>query len=156
MVIFTWKMWNVLKRKNQFSDFNYWDIVNFVLKIGKFSMTFKRKIDHYSKNINRKIDFSFVTAHCASFMKMGAILRGEGLYILSWEDPIHVLENDKQIHRWTNPPLSPLLSPKVSNKNLSQEDAQCSETQSHTNNFLILLNFFVQKSLPLNFWYLKM
>ena len=33
------------------------------------------KINHNSKNRNRKIDFTFVSAHCASFMKIGPFLR---------------------------------------------------------------------------------
>ena len=38
--------------------------------------------------INRKIDFSFDSAHCASFMKVGSKLIGGGggrLHILSWD-----------------------------------------------------------------------
>ena len=33
-----------------------------------------------SKNKNRKIDFSFDSAHCASFIKTEAKLRGESVY----------------------------------------------------------------------------
>ena len=39
---------------------------------------FEYKNDHKNKNKNRKIDFLFYSAHCASFMKMGAKLRGGG------------------------------------------------------------------------------
>ena len=73
VVIFTWKMRNVLKRmKNQFYDFSFWEMVVFVLKIGPFSIYFEYKID-LTKKIN--IHFSFVSAHCASSI----------LHILSWE-----------------------------------------------------------------------
>ena len=51
-----------------------------VLKIHRKLTNFEYKIDHNSKNKNRKnrkIDFSFV-AHCASFMKIGLFLISEG------------------------------------------------------------------------------
>jgi len=38
-----------------------------------------------SKNKNRKIDFSFVSAHCASFIKNRIKTEGGGPHILSWE-----------------------------------------------------------------------
>ena len=38
-----------------------------------------------SKNKNFKIDFSFDSALCTSFMKMEAILEGGGLHILTWD-----------------------------------------------------------------------
>ena len=37
-------------------------------KLVYFSMIFKYKIYHNSKTKNRKVEFSFVSAHCASFM----------------------------------------------------------------------------------------
>ena len=58
-------------------------MVIFVLKAPQFSMNFHDN----PKNKNQKIDFSFDSAHCTSFIKMGAKLRGGGLYILSWEKP---------------------------------------------------------------------
>ena len=52
-----------------------------------------------SKNKNRKIHFSFESTHCASFMKVGSKLKGEGrsrggLYILSWNRAVkyHTIE----------------------------------------------------------------
>ena len=53
-------------------------MVVFVLKIGPFLINFEYKIDHNSKNKNRKIDFSFVSAHCASSIKMGPFMRVRG------------------------------------------------------------------------------
>ena len=48
-----------------------------------------KKIDHNLENENwkyRKIDFSFNSALCASIIKMGVELRGEGgLHTLRWE-----------------------------------------------------------------------
>ena len=59
--IFIWKIRNVLKpMKNQFSDFSFWDMVNFVLKIVSFFKNFEYKIYHNSRTKNRKIDFSSV------------------------------------------------------------------------------------------------
>ena len=52
-------------------------MVIFVLKSPQFSMNFHDN----SKNKNwknRKKDFSFISAHFASFMKVGSKLRGEG------------------------------------------------------------------------------
>ena len=50
-------------------------------------MTITRKV------IDPKIDFSFDSAHCASFIKMGAKLRGGGgrvgLHILTWDRADH-------------------------------------------------------------------
>ena len=40
------------------------------------------------KNKNWKIVFSFDSAYCASFIKMGAKLRGGGLHIFSWKKPM--------------------------------------------------------------------
>ena len=37
-----------------------------------------------SENKNRKFDFPFDSAHCASFMKGGSKLRGGGLLIVKW------------------------------------------------------------------------
>ena len=50
-------------------------------------MNFEYKIDHNSKNKNRKIDYSFVSAHSTSSNKMGPFLRGGDLHILNWEKP---------------------------------------------------------------------
>ena len=58
-----WNEW-----KLNFPFFSFWDISVFLHKIGQFLMNFDYKIDHNSKNRNRKIDFSFVSVHCASFM----------------------------------------------------------------------------------------
>ena len=49
-------------------------MVIFVLKSPQFSMNFHDK----SKNNNQKIDFSFDSAHCTSFIKTGAKQRGGG------------------------------------------------------------------------------
>ena len=57
---------------------------------------FAYKFEHYWKKIfwkkkiiilvdNRKIYFSFDSAHCASFMKVESKLSGGGLHILSWD-----------------------------------------------------------------------
>ena len=51
------------------------------------STNFEYKFDRNSKIKNRKIDFSFVSEHCVSSIKMAPFLRGGGLYILSWEKP---------------------------------------------------------------------
>ena len=78
-------MRNVLNRKknqaSDFSDFYFFELwsffVIFLLKSPQFSMNFH----DYLKNKNRKngkINFSFDSAYCASFMKMGAKLRGGG------------------------------------------------------------------------------
>ena len=37
-------------------------------KLVNFSLLFEYKVDHNSKTKHRKIDFKFVSAHCASFM----------------------------------------------------------------------------------------
>ena len=56
----------------QFSDFLVFEIWSFLYsKLVNFFMIFEYKIDYNSKienHKNRKIHFSFVTAHCASFM----------------------------------------------------------------------------------------
>ena len=71
-----WMMRNVLNRKrnpiSDFSDFNFSSYGHFCTKNSKFSLNFHDN----SKNKSRKIDFSLDLAHCASFMRMGAILRG--------------------------------------------------------------------------------
>ena len=64
------------QKKIQISDF-YFQIsghflVIFVLKSPQFSMNFHNS----SKNKNWKIDFSFVSAYCASSIKTGSKLRG--------------------------------------------------------------------------------
>ena len=68
-------MRNELKRmKNQFYDFLifiFWAMVIFVLKKLQFSMN----LHDNSKNRNF---FLFYSAHCASFVKTGAKLRGRG------------------------------------------------------------------------------
>ena len=56
-------------------------MVDFVLIIGKF-LDFEYKIDHNSKNKNQKnlkIDISFVSARCASSIKIRTKLRGGGV-----------------------------------------------------------------------------
>ena len=56
-------------------------MVVFVFKLGQFSTNFEYKIDYNSKNeyhINWKIDFSLVSVHCASSIKMGPFLRERG------------------------------------------------------------------------------
>ena len=60
-------MQNVLKREK--------------FKNSKFSINFLDNAIHK----NRKTDFSFDSAHCASFMKVGSKLRGGGLHNLSWD-----------------------------------------------------------------------
>ena len=54
-----------------------------------FHLKIMKKIDHNQENENwkyRKIDFSFNSALCASIIKMGVELRGEGgLHTLRWE-----------------------------------------------------------------------
>ena len=74
------------RKKNQISDFsdNYFSSYDqFCSKNCQFSMNFHDN----SRNKNRKIVFSFVSAHCATFMKVGSKLRGGGLHILSWDRP---------------------------------------------------------------------
>ena len=68
-------------------------MVIFVLKSPHFSMNFHEN----SKNKNRKINFSFDSAHRASFMKMRAQLRGgEGVCIsLLGTGPLHLLVTSK-------------------------------------------------------------
>ena len=51
-----------------FVTFSFSNIVDFVLKIPKFSKNFEDKIDRNSKIKYHKFDFSFVSAHCASLM----------------------------------------------------------------------------------------
>ena len=78
MFIFTWKIRNVLKRmKNQFSDFCDF----YFLRYGRFCSQnrpifyeFWVQIDHNSKTKNRRIDFSFLPAHCARFLKIWPLL----------------------------------------------------------------------------------
>ena len=64
-------------------------MVIFVFKTPQFSMNFPDN----SENKNRKIDYLFDSAHCASFIKTGAKLRGRGLHILSWETPNNSKQN---------------------------------------------------------------
>ena len=59
------------KEKSDFSDF-FELLFIFVLKITSIF----DEIHDKSKNKNRKIDFSFVSEHCASFIKRGLKLRG--------------------------------------------------------------------------------
>ena len=68
------KIWPLMKENNLFCRLlrsQHLKIVN--------------KIDHNSKNMYRKIYFSFFSAQWASFMQIWPLLRGEGLHILSWE-----------------------------------------------------------------------
>ena len=82
-------MRNVLKRmknqSNDFSDFYFSSYDHFCTQNCQFSMN----CHDNSKNKDRKIDFSFDSAYCASFFKMEAKLRGRraGVHILSWELP---------------------------------------------------------------------
>ena len=62
-----------IERKIKFLIFILRVMVIFMTSLLKFSMNF-----HNFKNKNRKIDFSFVSAHCTSSMKTGLILRGGG------------------------------------------------------------------------------
>ena len=50
-------------------------------------MNFQYKIYHNPKTKNWKIDFSFVSEYCATFMSRWPLLRGRGwgLHILSWD-----------------------------------------------------------------------
>ena len=59
---------------NQFFDFQFLRYGRFFIKIGPFSVNFEYKIDHNSENKNRKIGFSFVSAHCAYIIRMGPYL----------------------------------------------------------------------------------
>ena len=52
-------------------------MVIFVLKLPQFSMNFHDNLKNKIRK-NRKIDFSFDSAHCASSIKTGAKLSGEG------------------------------------------------------------------------------
>ena len=71
-------MRNVLQRmKNQFSVFYFSSYGNFCAQNCQFSMNFHDN----SKNKNKKMDFSFNSAHYASLIKMGAKLRGGGVCI---------------------------------------------------------------------------
>ena len=67
--------------KNKFFDFYFSSYSYFCSKTCQFSRNFH---DNF-KNKNRKIYFSFVSAHCASFMKIWTFLRGEGLHILTFD-----------------------------------------------------------------------
>ena len=62
-------------------------MVDFVVKIGSFSMNFEYKIGHNSRTRNRKIDFSIVSEHCAAICTKKwrrLFLRGMGgLHILN-------------------------------------------------------------------------
>ena len=57
----------------------------------QLSKNFEYKIENNSKTKirkNLKLDFSFVSAHCASFIKTGPFLRekgGGGLRIVNWK-----------------------------------------------------------------------
>ena len=64
--------------KINYAIFIFWDMVVFVLRIGPLSVNFEYKIDHHSKNKNRKFVFSFVSAYCVSFMKLGSKLMEGG------------------------------------------------------------------------------
>ena len=81
MVKFTSKMRNELNRKkHQISDFfDFSSYGHFCSKNCQFSI-----------NKNWKIDFSFNSAHCASFMKVGSKLRGGGLHIHSWDRAMYI------------------------------------------------------------------
>ena len=62
-----------------FTIFSFWHMVVSVLRIGQFSVNFEYKIDHISKNKNRKnqkIYFSLHTALCVSFTQIWPLLRG--------------------------------------------------------------------------------
>ena len=50
----------------------------------QFSMNFHDNSKNEIRK-NRKIVFSFVSAHCASFMKVGSKLRGEDLLVVTWD-----------------------------------------------------------------------
>ena len=56
----------------------------FVFKSPPFSINFHDN----SKNKYLKIDFSFVSAHCASFVKMEYKLRGGGHHVLTWDSAV--------------------------------------------------------------------
>ena len=60
-----------------FSDFHFSSYGHFCTKDYQFLMNFPDN----SKNKIRKIDFSFVSAHPASFMKTGSNLRAGGVCI---------------------------------------------------------------------------
>ena len=63
--------------KSNFSSCIFWDMVFYVINVGQFSVKFEYKIDHISKNKDgrsRKVDFSFVSEHCAFFCTKNLIL----------------------------------------------------------------------------------
>ena len=64
------------KEKSNFRFFRclFFELWSLLFKSYQFSMN----LHDNSKNRNRKIVFSFVSAHCASFIKVGSKLRGEG------------------------------------------------------------------------------
>ena len=65
----------------RFSDYIFFlSNGHFFIQNWQFSMNFHDNSKNENRN-NRKIDFSFVSAHSASFMKMGARLRGGGVCI---------------------------------------------------------------------------
>ena len=68
--------WNLCKIKFQICRFLFLELWSFLysLKSPQLSLNFHDN----SKNINRKTDFSFNSAHCAPFMKAGSKLQGEG------------------------------------------------------------------------------
>ena len=82
VVKLTWKMRNVLNRKkNQISDSSDFYFSNYDHFCTKNHPNFRWIFHEYSKNKywkNQKIIFSFVSAHCASSIKMVSKLRGTG------------------------------------------------------------------------------
>ena len=82
-----WNEWKI--NFPSFANFIFPIMVDLVLKINRKWTNFELKNDHISKIKNRndrKIDYSFVLAHCASFINFWPFLRGEGcLHILTWD-----------------------------------------------------------------------
>ena len=85
LVKFTWKIQNRLNKKKKqisnFSNFHFSSYGHFCSKYCQLSMNFH---DNSSNKI-RQIVFSFVSAHCACFLKVGSKLRGGGLHVVSWD-----------------------------------------------------------------------
>ena len=91
MVKYAWNIRNRLNRKKKicsvFSIFIFRVMVifrHFCSKNCQFSMNFHDNYKNKERK-NRKTVFSFVPAHCASFMKVGSKLREGGLLVVTWD-----------------------------------------------------------------------
>ena len=79
------------KEKSNFRFF-FSSCGHFCSKNCQFSMNLYENSENKNKK-NQKIDFSFVSAHCASFMKVGSKRRGEG-------GSMHILSSDRAQIFW--------------------------------------------------------